>query len=259
VPRAIVASVRATYSCRWYTARIVIAIPALDLRGGACVQVAASSPTTELLRIPDPVGVAIAWRQYGFHYLHVIDLDAFAGHGNNESVIDTILGRTDAEVQIGGGIRDLGAIDRLLNEGAHRVVIGARALEDADWIAEAASSFPGQIVVAIDVRDRKVLAHGWTRSNSKLAIDVVEELRDLPLAALLITTVNRDPGLHGKDLALLEDIVETTELPIFAAGTVGNVNDLRSLAERGITAAILGIELYAGLLNPRAVADEFVE
>lgn len=237
----------------------MIAIPALDLRGGACVQVATSSPSKELLRIPDPVGVALAWRQYGFHHLHVIDLDAFAGHGNNGAVIDAILGSTDAEVQIGGGIRDMGSVDRLLNEGAHRVVIGGRALEDADWIAEASTTFPGQIVVAIDVRDRRVLTHGWTRSNSKLAIDVAEELRDLPLAALLITTVNRDPGLHGRDLALLEDIVETTELPIFAAGTVADVNDLRSLAERGIAAAILGIELYAGLLNPRAVADEFVD
>jgi phosphoribosylformimino-5-aminoimidazole carboxamide ribotide isomerase len=251
--------VRVTRSYSSYATRTVIAIPALDLRGGACVQAAASSPSTEVLRIPDPVGVAVAWRQYGFHHLHVIDLDAFTGQGNNEGVIDTILGSTDAEVQIGGGIRDVSSIEHLLNEGAHRVVIGARALEDADWIAEASTNFPGQIVVALDVRDRKVLAHGWTRSNSKLAIDVAEELRDLPLAALLITTVNRDPGLHGKDLALLEDIVETTDLPIFAAGTVGNMNDLRSLEERGIAAAILGIELYSGLLNPRAVADEFVE
>jgi phosphoribosylformimino-5-aminoimidazole carboxamide ribotide isomerase len=259
VRRAIVAVLRGTYSYRGSADGIVIAIPALDLRGGACVQVAASSPTTELLRIPDPVGVAVAWRQYGFHHLHVIDLDAFAGRGNNAATIDSILGSTDAEVQIGGGIRDVSSIDHLLNEGARRVVVGARALEDADWIAEASTTFPGQIVVALDVRDRKVLTRGWTRSNSRLALDVAEELRDLPLAALLVTIVNRDPGLHGSDLALLEDIVETTELPIFAAGTVGNVNDLRSLAERGIAAAILGIELYAGLLNPRAVADEFVE
>jgi phosphoribosylformimino-5-aminoimidazole carboxamide ribotide isomerase len=237
----------------------VIAIPALDLRGGACVQVAASSPSTELLRIPDPVGVAIAWRRYGFHHLHVIDLDAFTGHGNNEAAIDMILGSTDAEVQIGGGIRDLSSVERLLNEGARRVVIGARALEDTDWIAEASSTFPGQIVVAFEVRDRRVLTHGWTRPNSKLAIDVAEELRDLPLAALLITTVNRDPGLHERDLVLLEDLAETMDLPIFAAGMVGSANDLRSLAERGVAAAILGIELYAGLLNPRAIADEFVE
>lgn len=237
----------------------MIAIPALDLRGGACVQVAASSPSRELLRIPDPVGVAVAWRQYGFHHLHVVDLDAFAGQGSNESVIDTIVGSTDAEVQVGGGVRDLSSIDRLLNEGVHRVVIGARALEDADWIMEASTAYPGQIVVAIDVRERKVLSHGWTKSNSKLAIDVAEELRDLPLAALLITTVNRDLGLRGSDLALLEDIADIAGLPIFAAGTVANVNDLRSLAERGIAAAILGIELYAGLLNPRAVADEFAE
>ncbi len=237
----------------------MIAIPALDLKGGACVQVATNSYDHELLRIPDPIGVAAAWRQYGFQHLHVVDLDALADRGNNCPQIDTILGSTDAEVQVGGGIRSLASIEHLLNEGARRVIIGARALENSDWIAEMSATFPGQIVVAIDVRDRRVLTHGWTRSNSKLATDVAEELGDLPLAGLLVTTVNPEPVLRGSELALLEDVAEAIDLPVFAAGNFGSMNDLRSLAERGIAAAILGIELYSGAMNPRAVADEFVE
>jgi phosphoribosylformimino-5-aminoimidazole carboxamide ribotide isomerase len=237
----------------------VIAIPALDLKGGACVQVATNSYDHELIRIPDPVGVALAWRQYGFNHLHLVDLDAQAGRGNNDPTIDTILGSTDAEVQVGGGIRARDSIDRLLNEGAARVVIGAHALEDPSWLEEMASTFPGHIVASIGVRDNRVLSHGWTAPHSRLALDVVEELGDLPLAGLLVTIANREPILHGRDLALLEDITEAIELPLFAGCSVGSVNDLRALADRGVAAAIVGINLYSGALNARAIADEFLE
>jgi phosphoribosylformimino-5-aminoimidazole carboxamide ribotide isomerase len=237
----------------------VIAIPALDLKGGACVQVAANSYDHELIRIPDPVGVAVAWRQYGFSHLHVVDLDALAGRGNNDLTIDTILGSTDAEVQVGGGVRSRDSIDRLINEGAWRVVIGAHGLEDPSWLEEMASTFPGQIVAAMDVRDNKVLSRGWTASRSKLALDVAEELGDLPLAGLLVTIVNRESVLQGRDFAFLEDVTEAIEFPLFAGCSVGSVNDLRALADRGVAAAIVGISLYTGAMNPRAIADEFAE
>src|SRR3982751_2118450 len=136
----------------------MIAISALDLKLGACVQLAPGSYDKELIRIPDPVGVALAWRQYGFRHLHVVDLDAVAARGNNAGQVQSILDATDAEVQIGGGIRSRDAIERSLSDGAQRVVIGTRALEDPDWLAEMSAIFPGSIVVAADVRDRKVLS-----------------------------------------------------------------------------------------------------
>ena len=170
----------------------MIAIPALDLRGGACVQLAADSYDEELIRIPDPIGVAFAWRQYGFHHLHVVDLDGVVLRGNNDAEIRGILGATDAEVQVGGGVRSRDSIERLLNDGAQRVIIGTRALEDPDWLAEMSTTFPGCIVVAADVRDRRVLSHGWTRTHSKLVLDLIEELNDLPLAGVLVTAVHRE-------------------------------------------------------------------
>jgi phosphoribosylformimino-5-aminoimidazole carboxamide ribotide isomerase len=237
----------------------VIAIPALDLRDGACVQIDGNSYDHELIRIPDPIGVALAWRQYGFSHLHVLDLNAVVGRGNNDSEIDAILGSTDAEVQVGGGIRSRDSIERLLNEGAQRVVIGAHALEDADWLEEMADTFPAQIVVAIDVRNRKILSHGWARSHPKLALDFAEEIGNLPLAGLLVTSVNSEPGVYAQDLPFLEDVTEAIDFPLFAAGSIGNVNDLRALADRGVAAAIVGIGLYNGTMNPRAIAEEFVD
>jgi len=237
----------------------MIAIPALDLRGGACVQLAPGSYDEEVIRIPDPVGVAIAWRQYGFRHLHVVDLDGVAGRGNNTAAIQAILGATDVEVQVGGGIRSQELIQRTLNDGAQRVVIGTRALEDPDWLAEMSDLFPGCIVVAADVRDRKVLSHGWTRIQPKLVLDLVEDLNGLPLAGVLVTAVHREEAMRGTDLPLMEDVAEAADFPVFASGGLGSLVDLRALADRGVAAAIIGMALYNGAMDPWGVAEEFAE
>ena len=237
----------------------MIAIPALDLRGGACVQLAPGSYDEEVIRIPDPVGVAIAWRQYGFRHLHVVDLDGVAGRGNNTPEIQAILGSTDVEVQVGGGIRSQDLIERTLNDGAQRVVIGTRALEDPDWLTEMSVMFPGCIVVAADVRDRKILSHGWTRTHPKLVLDLVEDLNGLPLAGVLVTAVHREAAMRGTDLPLMEDVAEAADFPVFASGGLGSLSDLRALADRGVAAAIIGIALYNGAMDPWVVAEEFSE
>lgn len=237
----------------------MIAIPALDLRGTACVQIAADSYDRELLRIPDPVGVARAWREYGFHHLHVVDLDGVAGRGNNGAEIRAILAATDADVQVGGGIRSRASIDQMLNDGAQRVIIGTRAIEDPDWLEDMSTSFPGCIVVAADVRDRRILSHGWTRIHAKLILDLVEELNGLPLAGVLVTAVHREQAMLGTDLPLMEDVAEAAEFPVFASGGLGSLNDLRALSDRGVAAAIVGMPLYSGAMDPRVVADEFAE
>jgi phosphoribosylformimino-5-aminoimidazole carboxamide ribotide isomerase len=237
----------------------MIAIPALDLRGGACVQLAAGSYDDEVIRIPDPTGVAIAWRRYGFRHLHVVDLDGVAGRGNNAAEIHAILGATDVEVQVGGGIRSRESIQQSLNDGAQRVVIGTRALEDHDWLVEMSIEFPGCIVVAADVRDRKILSHGWTRTQPKLMLDLVEDLNGLPLAGVLVTAVHREEAMNGTDLPLMEDVADAAEFPVFASGGLGDVRHLRALADRGVAAAVIGMALYSGAMDPWAVAEEFAE
>ena len=237
----------------------MIAIPALDLRGGACVQLAGGSYDQEVIRIPDPVGVAAAWKQYGFRHLHVVDLDAVAGRGSNAAEIQAVLSTTDVEVQIGGGIRSREMVEQMLNEGAHRVVIGTRALEDPDWLADTAGLFPGSIVVAADVRGRQILSHGWTRTHPKLVLDLIEDLNGLPLAGILVTAVHREDAMNGTDLPLMEDVAEVAEFPVFASGGLGSINDLRALADRGVAAAIIGMALYTGAMDPWAVAEEFAE
>lgn len=223
------------------------------------MQLAAGSYDEELIRIPDPSGVAIAWRQYGFHHLHLIDLDGVTGRGNNTPQIQAVLGATDAEVQVGGGIRSWESIEQALNDGAQRVIIGTRALEDPDWLTDMSIAFPGCIVVAADVHGRKLLSHGWTRTHSKMVLDLVEELNGLPLAGVMVTAVHCEAAMSGTDLPLMEDVAEMAEFPIFASGGLGSLNDLRALADRGVAAAIVGMALYSGAMDPRVVAEEFSE
>ena len=237
----------------------MIAIPAVDLREGACVQLVGGEYTDERVRIADPIGVAREWARYGFRRLHVVDLDAATGRGSNRDVVNEILRETDAEVQIGGGVRSRTQIDELLASGAKAVVVGTRALEEPDWIAEVAATYPNEILVAADVRDRRVVTRGWSRTLAREIVDVTEELSALPLAGLLVTAVHREGRMQGADLFLMEDVVDAASFPVFASGGIASTTDLRSLADRGVSAAIVGMALYTGAIDPWQMAEEFAE
>ena len=237
----------------------MIAIPAVDLREGACVQLVGGEYTNERVRLADPVGVARDWARYGFRRLHIVDLDAATGRGSNREIVAELMRDSSAELQVGGGVRSATHVDELLSGGAHAVVVGTRALEDADWLAHIATTYPNEIIVAADVRDRRVVTQGWTRTLPRDILEVTEELNSLPLAGLLVTAVHREGRMEGADLFLMEDVVEAATFPVYASGGIGSVNDLRSLADRGVTAAIVGMALYTGAVDPWQTAEEFSE
>lgn len=236
----------------------MIVIPAVDLRDGACVQLVGGEYADERVRLDDPLAAAREWQRLGFSRLHVVDLDAATGRGSNVGVVGEIVRHAGFDVvQVGGGIRDEDAIERMLDLGADAVVIGTRGLEDHDWLVETAERYPGQIVLAADVRERKVVTRGWATTLPRLVTDVVEELAGVPLAALLVTAVHREGQMQGTDLPLMEDVVEAATVPVFASGGVGSVHDLRALEERGVAGVVVGMALYTGALDARAVVEEF--
>ncbi len=240
----------------------MIAIPAVDLRDGACVQLVGGEYREERVRLGDPLGVARTWAAHGFRRLHVVDLDAATGRGSNEDVVRDILRDAPAEgveVQVGGGVRSGETIEQLLRDGATRVIVGTRALENLDWLAETVSLFPDELIVAADVRDRRVVTRGWARTLPHNILDVVEELNALPLAGLLVTAVHREGQLQGTDLPLMEDVAELSRAPLIASGGVTTLADLRALEDRGVSAAVIGMALYTGAMDPRVVAEEFFE
>ena len=247
----------------------MIAIPAIDLRDGACVQLVGGKYDAERVRLDDPVAVARDWARAGFRQLHVVDLDAATGRGSNAAVIEELLRDATVPIQVGGGVRSAERVEALLEMGAARVVVGTRALEDPDWLADLARDFPGVLVVAADVRGRKVTTRGWARTLRRDIVDTVAELAELPLAAVMVTAVHREGQMQGPDYFLIDDIMDvtrdatmhatvgTSRLPVYASGGIAGMHDLRELAERGVAAAILGMALYTGALDPRLVTEEF--
>jgi phosphoribosylformimino-5-aminoimidazole carboxamide ribotide isomerase len=237
----------------------MIAIPAVDLRDGACVQLVGGSYAEERVRLTNPMEVARSWEHYGFHRLHLVDLDAATGHGSNLSLIRDILSDASVPVQVGGGVRSEEQVEELLGAGAASVIVGTRAIEERDWLAELAQRHPGQIVVACDVRERRVTTRGWAHTLPVDILDVVEELNGLPLAGLLVTAVHKEGQLRGTDLPLMEDVAESSQFPVYASGGVTSIEDLRALEHRGIAGAVIGMALYTGAMDPVVVAGEFGE
>ena len=235
----------------------MIAIPAVDLRDGACVQLVGGDYDAEAVRLEDPLEVARGWARHGFPWLHVVDLDAATGRGSNAALVRAIAHDTGVLVQAGGGVRSEERIEALLDDGVARVVVGTRALEDPDWLRDMAARFPGALVVAADVRERRVVTRGWTRTLARNVLDVVEELNALPLAGVLVTAVHREGKMQGVDLFLIDDLVEASRLPLIASGGIGGMRDLQELDERGVSAAVVGMALYAGAIEPRVVAEEY--
>ncbi|GLC24465.1 1-(5-phosphoribosyl)-5-[(5-phosphoribosylamino)methylideneamino]imidazole-4-carboxamide isomerase [Roseisolibacter agri] len=236
----------------------MIVIPAVDLRDGACVQLVGGEYADERVRLEDPLAVAREWARLGFRRLHVVDLDAATGRGSNAATVAEIVRHGGFDVvQVGGGVRDESDIERLLDAGASAVVVGTRGLEDPDWLREMAERYPHEIILAADVRERRITTRGWTQTLPRIVTDVVEELADLPLAAVMVTAVHKEGQMQGTDLPLMEDVVDASHVPVFASGGVSSANDLRALQDRGVAGAIVGMALYTGALDPRAVIEEF--
>jgi phosphoribosylformimino-5-aminoimidazole carboxamide ribotide isomerase len=233
------------------------AIPAVDLRGGACVQLVGGSPDAERIRLADPIAAARGWERLGFRRLHVVDLDAALGVGSNADVVRDIVAATGATTQVGGGIRSSERIADVLDGGADSVILGTRAIEDRGWLAEMAARYPGRLLVAVDVRDRRVVVRGWVDTLPLDVLDVVTSLGVLPLRGVLVTAVHREGQMGGPDAALMEDVVGVSTLPVHAAGGIATLDDLRVLADCGVTATVIGMALYTGALDAAAVAAEF--
>jgi phosphoribosylformimino-5-aminoimidazole carboxamide ribotide isomerase len=236
----------------------VIAYAAVDLRGGRVVQLVGGRPDQERVSLGDPAGVARGWVDAGFAALHIVDLDAALGTGSNEDAITAVAAVAGtATVQVGGGVRSMERAEALFDAGVNRVVVGTRAVEDRAWLDALASRWPGGIVVAADVRGDEVVVGGWTRGTGVAAEHFLGQLADVPLAAVLVTDVSREGRLQGVDTDRFARLVGVSPHPLLASGGIAGTADLEALAAAGAAGAVLGMALYTGAIDPRAVATEY--
>lgn len=229
--------------------------PAIDLKNGQCVRLRQGEMDQATVYSDDPGEQARYWNDQGCKWLHVVDLDgAFAKKSINTEAILNILANAKGPVQLGGGIRDLNAIEFWLHKGIKRVILGSVAVKNPQLVYQACKTFPEQIVIGIDAKKGYVSTEGWAETSEMKALDLALRLQDSGAAAIIFTEIERDGMLSGLDLDQTANLAHHLQIPIIASGGVGNLDHLRNLRtvanhEPGITGVIVGRALYDGRVN----------
>ncbi|MEM1366586.1 MAG: 1-(5-phosphoribosyl)-5-[(5-phosphoribosylamino)methylideneamino]imidazole-4-carboxamide isomerase [Cyanobacteria bacterium P01_H01_bin.15] len=228
-------------------------IPAIDLLDGKCVRLYQGDYDQAEVFGDDPVTMAQRWATAGATRLHLVDLDgAKAGTPRNHPVIAKVVESLDIPVQVGGGLRSLETVTRLLELGVSRAIIGTAAVENPDLVSALAAQYPGQIVVGIDARNGKVATRGWLETSEIEAITLAQQMSDRGAAAIIYTDIQRDGTLQGPNKIALRELAEQVSIPVIASGGVSSLTDilgLLALEPVGVSGVIIGKALYTGALD----------
>lgn len=229
------------------TPRLVL-LPAVDVADGQAVRLTQGEAGSET-SYGDPVDAAAEWADAGAEWIHLVDLDAAFGRGENRSLLKRVIENVHGvKIELSGGIRDDASLAQALEAGATRVNLGTAALENPEWAASAISAYGEAIAVGLDVRGTTLAARGWTREGGDLW-EVLDRLEDAGCARYVVTDVTKDGTLRGPNLDLLRQVLDRTERPVVASGGISNLGDiaaLRELVPLGLEGAIVGKALYAG-------------
>ena len=236
----------------------MIVIPAVDLRGGRCVRLREGRADAETVFSEDPVAMATQWKTLGAERLHVVDLDgAFAGAPRQTTLVAKIVAAVaPVPVEVGGGLRDISAVDAVLEAGAEWAVVGTRAALDHAFLRDVCRAFRDRIIVAVDARGANVAVKGWTEVIHDTVTDVGRRAQEAGAAALLYTDVRRDGMEQGPNVEDTAALARAVPMPILASGGVAQVSDIARLAEvPGVAGVVVGRALYSGAVTlPAAMA-----
>lgn len=235
----------------------MIIIPAIDLKDGKCVRLLQGKKEEVTVYSDDPASMAEHWVDLGARMLHVVDLDgAFSGEQRNIEKIQDIRKRIHIPMQLGGGIRDMERISRLMEMGVDRIIIGTSAANNPEIIQEAAKKFPGQVLAGIDAKDGMVAVKGWVEVTEWGALDFAEKMEELGASGIIYTDISRDGMLTGPNVEAMSKMVETVRIPVIASGGVSNLDDIRSLMQiKDLWGVITGKALYSGSLDLRQAIE----
>jgi 1-(5-phosphoribosyl)-5-[(5-phosphoribosylamino)methylideneamino] imidazole-4-carboxamide isomerase/N-(5'phosphoribosyl)anthranilate isomerase len=231
--------------------------PAVDVAGGQAVRLTQGEAGTET-GYGDPVAAADDWKSQGAEWLHLVDLDAAFGRGDNRSVIKKVIKQVKGiDVELSGGIRDDRSLDDALSTGVKRINLGTAALENPEWAAHVIAEYGEAVAVGLDVRGTTLAARGWTEDGGDLWT-VLARLEDAGCARYVVTDVTKDGTLTGPNTDLLRQVMERTDRPVIASGGISSLDDiaaLRELVPHGLEGAIVGKALYSGAFTLAAALD----
>jgi 1-(5-phosphoribosyl)-5-[(5-phosphoribosylamino)methylideneamino] imidazole-4-carboxamide isomerase/N-(5'phosphoribosyl)anthranilate isomerase len=230
-------------------------LPAVDVQGGAAVRLVQGAAGSET-SYGDPIEAALTWQRGGAEWIHLVDLDAAFGRGENHAVLAQVVRQLDVAVELSGGIRDDVSLEAALATGCARINLGTAALESPDWVRDVIARHGERIAVGLDVRGTTLAARGWTSDGGDLW-ETMTRLDTDGCARYVVTDVNRDGTLTGPNLQLLRDVCSHTSAAVVASGGVSSLADLRAIAGLGtVEGAIVGKALYAGAFTlPDALAS----
>ncbi len=227
---------------------MTIIFPAIDLKQGQCVRLFRGDMNQATIFNQNPANQAQEFWQSGFKFLHVVDLDgAISGESSNKCAIKKILAATPMEIQLGGGIRNLRAIESWLSLGVKRVILGTAAAKMPELVIESCKKFPGQIAVGIDAKAGNVAVSGWVEETKISAIELSKRFADCGVCALIYTDISRDGAMQGFDEAGTKAIAEAAKIPVIASGGICNIQEVKKvqkLAQNGVIGAIIGRAFY---------------
>ncbi|HEW79332.1 MAG TPA: 1-(5-phosphoribosyl)-5-[(5-phosphoribosylamino)methylideneamino]imidazole-4-carboxamide isomerase [Phycisphaerales bacterium] len=226
-------------------------IPAIDLLKGKCVRLIQGDYHRQITYQDDPVKQAKEFISAGAKWLHIVDLDgAKVGKPVNTDAIAAIAALGQLKIEVGGGLRNEGSIEQLLDTGLERVIIGTKAVSDFEWFGKMAEKFSGKIALGLDARGSKLATHGWTQDHSQPLLEFATEAAKLPLAAIIYTDIAKDGMMSGPNFERTKAVAEAVQIPVVASGGVRELSDIKKLMEMGgIEAVIIGRALYEGTLK----------
>lgn len=222
-------------------------LPAIDLRSGKCVRLLQGDYNRQIDYADDPVAVARQFEQAGATWLHVVDLDgAKEGRSCNLPTIGRIISGTDLRVEVGGGLREIDAIESLIDAGASRCVVGTKALEDWDWFTELAHrpKCEDHVALGLDARDGRLAVRGWTEQTKETASQVAGRVADWPLGAIIYTDISKDGMLQGPNIEATHALAKVSTVPVIASGGVTKIGDVQRLVELPLGGIIIGRAIY---------------
>ena len=223
----------------------MLVIPAVDLLGGRCVRLVRGDPERSKVYYDDPVEAARLLEEQGASLVHVVDLDAALGSGDNIASIERILENVNVKIEVGGGIRTLEKTEGLLKLGAYRVIFGTAAVKNPELVREAVGCFGSErVAVAVDERDGVVVVHGWKQKSGVDYLEFAKSFEKMGVGALIFTPVSVDGTLKGPQVEKTKRLVDSVGVPVVASGGVARLGDLVALAKTGVEGVVVGTAIY---------------